>query len=109
MHTDPVSVTTALFRQGYEIFYPVSAALSHGVAVVVGHIPTQGLPNRLRRPGARIGRKIETWIIEDAVGEVLRRELSGEERALPIAVIWNHALLAQRVHEGWRPEHEGVD
>ena len=95
-----------LFRSGYVTFYPANAAVARGLADVVGHLPSAGLPKRFRRPGALSGAKVETWIIEDASGEVVKRALTQEERKLPIAEIWNHEFLEQRVAEGWRPEKE---
>ncbi len=88
-------------------FHPAIAAVVRGLASGVGHLPARGVPIRLRRPGARVGTEVRTWIIEDRSGEVVREKLSAEERRLPIAVIWNQELLAQRVAEGWRPEMEG--
>jgi len=104
------AITSDFFQGSYVAFYPVVAAVARGMAQVVGSLPSPGLPRRLRRPGARSGRRVETWIIEEASGaEVVKRHLSDDERHLPIAVIWNHELLLQRVAEGWRPEMEGLD
>ena len=100
-------VRSELFRFAYVAFYPASAAVAQGLAAVVAQLPATCLPKVLRRPGVRSGRKVETWIIEDGIREVVRQELSDEERSLPIAVIWNHELLIQRVTQGWRPEMEG--
>jgi len=108
-HTGPVAVSADLFRAGYVTFYPAVAAVTQGLAEVVGYLPSPSLPKRLRRPGVRSDNKVETWIIEDASGEYVRQNLSDEERQLPIAVIWNHELLIQRICEGWRPEVEGKD
>jgi len=102
-----VEVSGELFRGGYVTFFPVVAAVTQGLASVVGHLPSPGLPKRVRRPGARSGNKVETWIIEEGSTEIVRRVLSETERQLPIAVIWNRDLLVQRVSEGWRPETEG--
>lgn len=66
-----------------------------------------GLPERWRRAGALKGREVLTWIIEEPSGEVVKRTLSEEERRLPIAQIWTHAFLIDRVSQGWRPEMEG--
>jgi hypothetical protein len=49
---------------------------------------------------------VVTWIVIDGNAELLRDKLNAEERRLPIAVIWNHELLVQRLAEGWRPEEE---
>lgn len=102
-----VSVSNDLFIGGYVTFYPAVASVARGLAEIVGHLPSAGLPKRFRRPGARSGRSVETWIIEDDSSEVVRRQLTDAERTLPIATIWNHELLLQRVHEGWKPELEG--
>jgi hypothetical protein len=99
---------TGIFDSGYVVFYPVTAAAAQGFIDVVGYLAPRAVPVRLRRPGARRGNRIETWIIEDDSAETLSRQLSEEERLLPIAVIWNHEMLVHRVREGWRPEWEGI-
>jgi hypothetical protein len=104
-----VEVSPELFAASYITFYPASAAVARGMAAIVGHLPSQGLPVRYRRAGARSGTMVETWIIEDGQSEVVKRRLSEEELHLPIVGIWNHAFLIQRVSEGWRPEKEGRD
>jgi len=91
----------------YFTFYPANAAVGRGMAQVVGSLAGRGMPNRLRRPGARIGGQVKTWVIESASGDVVKKELSEEELHLPIASIWNHEFLLDRVAEGWRPEREG--
>lgn len=103
-HLERMPISLELFRDSYITFYPAAVAVNRGLASVVGHLASAGLPPRVRRPGARSGRKIETWIIEDHSRETVKESLSDEERELPIAVIWNHELLVQRVSEGWRPE-----
>jgi hypothetical protein len=100
-------VSEALFQDSYVTFYPVRAAVARGFARVVGRLPSPGLPLRLRRPGALSVNGVGTWIIEDAVGEEMRVQLSAEELRLPVAEIWNHEFLVRRVVDGWRPEHEG--
>ncbi len=39
--------------------------------------------------------------------EQLKRKLSLKDRELPIAAVWNHEYLIDRINEGWKPEHEG--
>lgn len=95
------------FSGGYLAFYPARAAVAKGLVEVVGQMSPPSLPKRLRRPGARSGRRIDSWIIENGTGEVVKAKLSEEELQLPIAVIWNHELLIQRVTEGWNPVEEG--
>jgi hypothetical protein len=98
-----------VLSKGYFAFYPVLAAMKHGlVTFAMHHDPVPPVPLRLRRPGAmeRNGTVI-TWIIEDGERERVTKTLSQEERALPIAAIWNHEMLRIRLREGWRPERSG--
>jgi hypothetical protein len=89
-------------------FYPATAAVAQGLVEVIGYLPPPELPQRLRRPGARSGLRIDTWIIENGTGETaVRSRLSEDEVRLPIAVIWNHEFLIQRNAEGWDPAQEG--
>jgi len=101
------SVTSDIFADAYIAFYPAMAAVSQGLVDVVAHLPPPTLPSRLRRAGARSGRRVDTWIIEDGSREVVKTKLSDEELQLPIAAIWNHELLVQRIAEGWTPTQEG--
>jgi hypothetical protein len=107
MHAERARVGPELFRSAYVTFYPASVAVARGLAEIVGHLSSPGLPKRFRRAGVRSSEKVETWVIEDISGEVVKRALSDAERKLPIAAIWNHEFLTQSVLEGWRPEMEG--
>jgi hypothetical protein len=108
LYSSPTAVTGELFSNAYVTFYPLTAAVAEGLVEVVGHLAPPKLPQRLRRPGAISGRQVETWVIEDDAGEeVVRRKLSEEELRLPIASIWNHEFLIQRITEGWNPSEEG--
>ena len=93
---------------GYVAFYPVTASVAQGLVAVVGHRNTNlSIPPKLRRPGAR-GKDgtVLAWIIEEDGREWLTKGLSADERALPIAVIWNHEMLCTRLRDGWRPDRE---
>lgn len=101
-------VTAETFSGAYVAFYPVSAAVRQGLVDVVANLLPPAVPNRLRRAGARTGRHVDTWIIEDGHQEVVKDKLSDEELRLPIAAIWNHELLIQRIAGGWTPIQEGA-
>lgn len=101
------SMDSGFFADGYVTFYPAALAPAHGLAEVVAHLPPPGVPTRLRRAGRRSGIRVETWIIEDGSREVVKSALSEEELRLPIAGIWNHDYLIQRIAEGWNPMNEG--
>ena len=98
------TVAEELFKDAYFTFYPAGAAVAQGLVTVVGNLPPTPLPSVMRRRGAMSGRKVVTWIIQNAAGETLKWSLSQEERLLPIVGIWNHAFLVERISEGWRPE-----
>jgi len=106
MHDSPVPVTDNIFSHGYVGFYPAAAAVAHGLVDVVGHLPPPNVPLRVRRPGARSGQQVNTWIVEGGTKEYVKTTLSAEELELPIAAIWNHEFLIQRVSEGWDPKRE---
>jgi hypothetical protein len=108
LYTTPVANMASLFQDGYVSFYPARLAAKKTMARVIGHSSPPRMPDRLRRPGARHGRTIETWVIEEGRDEQVRKQLTSQELNLPIAAIWNHEFLIERIAEGWRPTHEGA-
>lgn len=48
-------------------------------------------------------------MIKDGEREYPKKELSDEERELPVAVGLSHDLLVQRIASGWRPETYGME
>ena len=102
-----VTVTAEMFSGGYVTFYPVGAAIAQKLVSVVGHVPPTPPPTRFRRRGAMVGGQVRTWIIEDSSGDTVKADLSAEDLHLPIASIWNHQFLVQRLSEGWHPVQEG--
>ncbi|MCI0571579.1 MAG: hypothetical protein L0Y66_12555 [Myxococcaceae bacterium] len=97
-------------ESGYLTFYPVRAAVTQGLVGGVAPLPVtpgRSIPPTLRRAGARAaGGRVLTWVISTGPEEVVRKELSETEARIPIAAIWNHELLQQRITQGWRPERE---
>ncbi|HLM42954.1 MAG TPA: ribonuclease E inhibitor RraB [Myxococcaceae bacterium] len=96
--------------EAYFTFYPASAAVSQGlVEVVSGHPVAQGqeLPAVYRREGASDHEgRVLAWLICDGTKETLVRELSDEQRHLPIAAMWNHEALIHYLTTEWRPEQD---
>lgn len=109
LHSHRPAVTDDLLAGGYVTFYPVGAAIRHELVEVVGHLKSIGLPRRFRRPGAMSGRHVKTWIIEDEAGEQMKCQLTTDDLQLPIASIWNHEYLIQRIQEGWSPLAQGIE
>jgi hypothetical protein len=66
-----------------------------------------GVPRRVRREGAWIGKRVTTWVVEDGASRRVTSELSEEELGLPIGAIWNHQYLLGKIRTAWRPELEG--
>ena len=100
----------ALLSEGYITFYPAVAAVRQGLVEVVGHHGTgTQVPSKLRRAGARSkDGRVLTWLIKEGGVDSVTKTLTPEQRALPIAAIWNHEYLCIRIREGWRPENEGA-
>ena len=97
-------IDATFFEDAFLTFYPIGAALWNKLVSKVGHILPPPMPDVMRRPGWREGRKVVTWIIMTPEGEVKRKVLSEAERKLPVAVIWNHEYLVDRIRESWSPE-----
>ena len=47
---------------------------------------------------------MESWVIEGGWRNVVRQNLTDEERKLPIAGIWNHEFLRTQIAKGWTPQ-----
>jgi hypothetical protein len=109
LHERAVPVTSDLFADGYVTFYPAKAAANQRLVELIDNLPSPPLPDRLRRAGKRSGGRVDTWIIEDSKRETAKSRFSNDERKLPIAAIWNHALLVQRLVERWDPTLESKD
>ena len=107
LQDESASISGQYFSRGYVTFYPATAAVAQELVRVVGNLPPPELPERFRREGARSGRQVATWIVEDRDGEVVKATLSDDDLRLPIASIWNHEFLVQRVAEGWDPLQQG--
>jgi hypothetical protein len=61
----------------------------------------------MRRAGARAKNgRVQNWIISEGGRDRLVRELSDDEKRLPIGAIVNDTLLAERISSGWSPEDE---
>jgi hypothetical protein len=102
---------SCLFSQfGYVAFYAARAAVRHGLVRFVSAYPLPQcvvVPRNVRRPGARSSSgRIFTWILEFDGKDILKKQLDEKERLLPIAAIWDHQLLIQRIGEGWCPSSE---
>jgi hypothetical protein len=96
--------------KAYFAFYPAGVASFHGLVEIVAEHPLspgQEFPVMYRRPGAsnREGRVL-AWRICDGKTETLVRELSEEQRHLPIVAIWNHEALIYYLTQEWRPEQD---
>jgi hypothetical protein len=107
LHDAAVAVSPNLFSDdSYVVFYPASIAVCRRIAEIVGTVANPAVPTRYRRAGALKDGRFLNWIVESDDGEVVKMQLTAEERGLPIAEIWNHEMLLQRLREHWRPELE---
>jgi hypothetical protein len=91
-------------------FYPVRPAVSQGLVEVVAHHPVppdQAFPAVYRRAGARSREgRVLAWLIFEGTKQTLVRELSEEQRYLPIDRIWMHDSMVSALTREWRPEQD---
>ena len=104
LHKRQAHFPTGFFSSGYVTFYPAGLAVSNKLVEVVAQSSPPKLPKRFRRPGAKRDGAVDTWVIEGGWREIVRQNLTEEERRLPIAGIWNHESLRERIANGWTPE-----
>jgi hypothetical protein len=50
---------------------------------------------------------VNSWVIEGGWREIVKDDLSVEDRQLPIAKVWDHALLSAQISSGWTPATDG--
>ncbi len=107
LHPRQAHFPAGFFSKGYVTFYPATLAVTQHRAEVVAQSSPPGVPKRYRRPAevASDG-KVESWVIEGGWRNVVKRELSDEERSIPIASVWNHERLSSQIAKGWTPEKE---
>jgi hypothetical protein len=107
----PADLADIFERTGYLTFYPAKSALSHKLVEIAGALSIKQIPEvprHLRRAGARARTgEILAWIVEKDGVDTLRKQLSEDEKLLPIAAIWNHEFLLERIVEGWTPKMVG--
>jgi len=95
------------FSKGYVTFYPAAVSVSNKLVEVVAQSSPPSLPKRFRRPKAERDGTVESWVIEGGWRDVVRQNLTDEERKLPIAGVWNHEFLRTQIAKGWTPETDG--
>ena len=111
-HLQPgtVEVSSALFRDGYLVFYAIKRAASKGWARVVGQLPAPMMPTAMTRRGPIKG-NVRSWVIvQDSTGQqTVKTQLSAAERQLPLLEILGHGVLVDMVTAGTRPWDEETD
>ncbi|KFA88048.1 ribonuclease E inhibitor RraB [Archangium violaceum] len=109
--TRPVDFTDLVNHpKAFFAFYPVRPAVSQGLVEIVAHHPVspdQAFPAVYRWAGARSREgRVLAWRICEGTKETLVRELSEEQRYLPIFSIFLHDSLVSALEKEWRPEHD---
>jgi hypothetical protein len=104
LHDRQAHFPTGFFSKGYVTFYPAANSVSRKLVEVVAQSSPPSLPKRFRRPKAERDGAVESWVIEGGWRKVVRQTLSEEERKLPIADVWQHEFLRDRIAKGWTPE-----
>jgi len=104
LHDRQASFPSNFFSSGYVTFYPACDAVTQKRVEVVAQSSPPRLPKRFRRPKAEHDGAVESWVIEGGWRNVVKQTLSDEERKLPIASVWEHESLRERIASGWTPE-----
>jgi hypothetical protein len=109
--TRPADFTTLVANpRAFFAFYPVRPAVSQGLVEVVANHPVppgQAFPAVYRRAGARSrDGRVLAWLIFEGTKQTLVRELSEEQRYLPIDRIWMHDSMVSALTNEWRPEQD---
>lgn len=107
LHDRQAHFATGFFSTGYVTFYPAALSVSSKLVEVVAQSSPPSLPKRFRRPKAERDGAVESWVIEGGWRDVVRQNLTDEERKLPIAGVWNHQFLREQIAKGWTPETDG--
>jgi hypothetical protein len=104
LHDRVARFATGFFSSGYVTFYPAAVSVSNKLVEVVAQSSPPRLPKRFRRPRSEVDGAVESWVIEGGWRDVVRQNLSDEERKLPIAGVWNHEFLRSQIANGWTPQ-----
>jgi len=107
LHDRQARFASDFFATGYVTFYPACQAVSSKLVEVVAQSSPPRLPKRFRRPKAERDGEVESWVIEGGWRNVVKQTLTDEERKLPIAGVWNHESLRDKIASGWTPETDG--
>jgi hypothetical protein len=104
LHDRQAHFPTGFFSKGYVTFYPAANSVSRKLVEVVAQSSPPSLPKRFRRPKAERDGAVDAWVIEGGWRNVVKQTLTEEERKLPIADVWQHEFLRERIAKGWTPE-----
>jgi hypothetical protein len=108
LHARQAHFSAGFFSGGYVTFYPAALSVTQKTVEVVAQSSPPTIPKRFRRPGVTSSDgTVETWVIEGGWRDIVKQELSDEERRIPIAAVWNQEQLSERLAKGWTPETDG--
>ena len=102
----PTEPCSALRGDGYYQFYPATTATRHGLVRKVGFCPSEMrmIPAQYCNiMSENADGTVRIWNVCDGTTRVVREELTADEALLPIGEIVNHAMLVERLEEGWTP------
>jgi hypothetical protein len=104
LHDRQARFASGFFSGGYVTFYSACDAVTQKRVEVVAQSSPPSLPKRFRRPRAEHDGAVESWVIEGGWRDVVRQNLTDEERKLPIAGVWSHEFLRTQIANGWTPQ-----
>jgi hypothetical protein len=106
--TRPTDWEEVFGEKGYFVFFRVYSVVREGLLSKVAHsargsrpVPETVRQRRYLDPKA----PVQLWHLTSDGDSVVKADsdLSPEERAVPIAGIWNYLLLCERISQGWMP------
>jgi len=96
----------------FHCFLLLGLAVKRGYVSVVGNVPVnaQLRPFPIFRSGlVDVNGKVETWWLWDGESEWRVGQLTAEQKTLSILGIWNHALLVERIEDGYTPDQDSTN
>jgi hypothetical protein len=96
----------------FSAFFPVQHAVNQGLLSVVGNAKVSDanmvFPKFRTAARDKDGNRGPWWIWDGEQSEMLKRDLTEEEKAYPVRGIISAPLLVERIEKGYRPETHDV-
>jgi len=115
LHSDRPQSFEDITRKGrqFECFFLLGLAVRRGYVSIVGNLPVSAplATFPLFRTGIidPSSGKVPTWWLWNGESEWPVGQLTAEQKTLSILGIWNHALLVERIEDGYTPDQDSTN